>query len=692
MAEKTEKMRGENGDAGCVSSEEITITSEDGFHARPAAKLAAAAKKFRSEIKLLRGGHSCNVKSVVSVMGMVIEKGQTVKLEACGDDAAEAIAALSPLLSGELDEHPAPKSVVPPKAESSPAQIDLKENQMRGIGASPGIAVGTAYLLTRREIVTSEQGESPETEKSRLDAALDQAKDRLHKLGEDVSARADASRGAIFEAHAELLGDPDLLKIAEKLIDEGKSAAYAWQRAAKEQEEKFAALPNEYLAERANDMADIGRMVLGFITGVKEESVEYPQDSIIIAEDLAPSDTAALDPARVVGFCTVKGGATSHVSILARSLGIPAVVGIDSAVLGIGMGEPVILDGGMGTLTVHPADEEMKKVRTRQTEQAARRAGQLAATSEDAVTRDGRRIDVAANISGCADAVKAASFYCDGVGLLRSEFLFQDRRDAPAEDEQAEAYREIARAIGDRKPLVVRTLDVGGDKPLPYIDQAPEGNPFLGVRGIRLCLDQTELFASQLRAIIKSAYFCKLHIMFPMVSTINELRRAKEILEEQRTKIGVVDIEIKVGIMVEVPSAAILARHFAKEVDFLSIGTNDLTQYTLAADRGNAKLSAIADGLDPSVLALIGETVSGAAGSGCWVGVCGGIASDPLAVPVLVGLGVDELSVSVPAIPAIKARVRELSYDECRRAAEDVLDLASAAEVRAYLRERFNAD
>lgn len=706
MNEKTFETRRDETNADWILSEEITIISPNGFHARPAARLATAAKKFRSDIKLVRDNSSCNAKSVVAVMGMALEQGQKIKLMASGPDAQEAIDSLTPLIAGDLEEAPAaqtlpggdakkesqkasePASEFFPKADTPPAEQN--PNIFRGIPASPGIAVGVVHHVVRKDIEVTEEGDSPQQERGTLNRALGMAKQQLMELENKMREQADAGKAAIFAAHYELLDDPDLLDETVKLISSGKSAAFAWRAAFRAQASRLAHLSNELLAARAVDLEDVGRRVLMLITGTTEERIEYPEGSILVAEDLTPSDTATLDRGRVVGFCTVRGGATSHVAILARSLGIPAVVGIDHSVLDLPAGTLIVVDGTEGTLCKDPGAEEVARIKKLQEEQAARRASYLAATFQAAVTKDGHCVEVAANISGLSDAQQAASLGCDGVGLLRSEFLFLDREDAPSEEEQAFVYEGIAKVVGKGLPLVVRTLDVGGDKPLPYIAQAPEENPFLGVRGIRLCLDRVDLFAGQLRAILRAAGHCRLHIMFPMVSTLAELRRAKAILGEQQKAMGVTDV--KVGIMVEVPSAAILARHFAKEVDFLSIGTNDLTQYTLAADRGNAKLAGIADGLDPSVLALIGETVQGASGHDCWVGVCGGIASDPLAVPILIGLGVDELSVSVPAIPTIKARVRELSFTDCQKLAENVLDMSGADEVRAYLRKALKAD
>jgi phosphocarrier protein FPr len=428
--------------------------------------------------------------------------------------------------------------------------------------------------------------------------------------------------------------------------------------------------------------------VLALLTGTTLQQPDYRPNTILIAEDLTPSDTAALDRSKVVGFCTTRGGATSHVAILARSLGIPALAGTEPASLEIANGTPVVLDGGKGTLRLHPTPEEITRIRAKQQQAEARRKEDLAHAHEPATTIDGKRIEVVANISGLKDALQVAGVGGEGVGLLRSEFLFMERSSAPTEDEQFEAYKAIAQAIG-MHPLIMRTLDVGGDKPLAYLPIPKEDNPFLGERGIRVALDRPEILRAQLRAILRASSFGKLSVMFPMVSTLPELRDAKAILAEESAQLGIPSIPT--GIMVEVPAAAIMAAQFAREVDFFSIGTNDLTQYTLAMDRGHPKLAPLVDGLSPGVLHLISHTVQGAHAAGRWVGVCGGIASDPHGVPILVGLGVDELSISLPAIPAIKGQIRKLHFGQCRELAQKALAAESATEVRALVTEPNNS-
>jgi phosphocarrier protein FPr len=474
------------------------------------------------------------------------------------------------------------------------------------------------------------------------------------------------------------------MDLAMSGIDKGKTAAFAWRRAYQNYADRLAGLKSEILAGRAIDVRDVGQRVLQEITGHRREQAEIPAGSVLIAEDLTPSDTVSLDPAKVVGFCTTAGGASSHVAILARALDIPAVAGIDPRVLDIADGTRVILDGANGTLRMNVTEEQVERIRRRQAKHLEQRAIELAHADEPAVTSDGHHMEVVANIGGLEDAQAAMTKGAEGVGLLRSEFVFLERRSAPSEDEQAQIYTDIAAALKPGQPLVIRTLDVGGDKPLPYLPIAQEENPFLGMRGIRVGLDRPEILRTQVRAILRAVDAgAKINVMFPMIATIEDFRLAKAIFEEEREKLGVAPVPV--GIMVEVPSVAVMATQFAAEVDFFSVGTNDLTQYTLAMDRGHPRLAPQVDGLNPAVLGLIGQAVTAAHAAGKWVGVCGGIASDPQAVPLLVGLGVDELSVSVPAIPSVKAQIRSLTLTGCQELAARALVQDSAASVRALV-------
>ena len=676
-----------------VASEAVVIPNPTGLHARPAAVLANLAKRFQSRVLLQRGDDQANAKSVTSLMGLEVGYGDKVVLIAEGADAAAAIARLTPELAAGLGDEgtrpaPAPATTeIGADAAPAPRPRSTDPNLLLGVAASPGLAVGRVFQLRREEPPVQEQGGDPNQERRQLDDALDQAKVQLQALQAQLQAQADPAKAAIFAAHQELIEDPDLLDIAESAIAKGKSAAFAWQRAYVTHAERLAALRNALIAGRAVDLKDVGRRVLGILTGQPVEDPEIPPETILVAEDLTPSDTARLDRTRVLGFCTVGGGATSHVAIIARSLDIPAVAGIEPRALELENGGPAILDGSTGSLRLHPDPAEIERISTLKQRVAVKRAADLAAAQDPAITTDGHRIEVVANIGGEPDARRSVELGGEGVGLLRSEFLYLERASAPSEDEQCAIYAGIAQALGGR-PLIIRTLDVGGDKPLPYLPLPREENPFLGIRGIRIGLERPEILRTQLRAILRAAHLGqgghRLRVMFPMIATLDEIRSVKGVLAEERERTGI-DAPLEVGVMVEVPAAAIMAEQFAREVDFFSIRTNDLTQYTLAMDRGHPKLAPLADAMNPAVLRLIARTAEGAHAHGRWVGVCGGMASDPQAVPILVGLGVDELSVSVPTIPAVKAVVRAWSLAECQALAQQALAQDTAAGVRALV-------
>jgi multiphosphoryl transfer protein len=668
-----------------ASSPAIFIPNPAGLHARPAAVLMNAAKRFSADIRLQRGEQRANAKSVVAILGMEVGHGDRVVVVAQGSDAQEAIRVLAPMIESGLNEA---VSALAPVRTAAQQQTPVKRpdsddpNLLHGVAASSGLAVGKVFQLRRQEIAVVERGSDPREEQRQLEAAIAKARNQLEALRTKLQEQSDADKAAIFEAHEELLDDPDLHSIADSLIAKGKSAAFAWREAVESHARVIESLKNELFVARAGDLRDVGKRVLESLAGGKRGVLpEVPPDTILIAEDLSPSDTASLDRSRVRGFCTTLGGATSHVAILARSLDIPAVAGIDPRALDLPNGTPVILDGTKGTIIVAPGQDEVERISERQQLHAVRRAAALETAHGLATTTDGQRIEVVANIAGPADAEQVVQLGGEGVGLLRSEFLFMNRAHAPTEDEQFEAYSTVARTLGPSRPLIIRTLDVGGDKPLPYLPIPPEANPFLGERGIRVGLNRPEMLRTQLRAILRASQHGAVRVMFPMIATLAELREARTLLDEERERLGVSAIEV--GIMIEIPAAALMARQFAREVDFFSIGSNDLTQYTLAMDRGHPKLASKIDGLSPSVLQLIGMTSRAAKAEGKWVGVCGGIASDPQAVPLLIGLGVAELSVSVPAIPGIKAQIRTLDMSACKQLAQQALELESAAEVRA---------
>jgi len=672
-----------------VISEAIVIPNASGLHARPAAVLANLAKSFASTITLQMGDRQVNARSITAIMALDVPRGAKVQVVARGVDARAAVEKLARVLADGCGDEgcvpaPAPATTTTsPLSAPPPRRQPTDPNLLIGVAASPGLAVGEVFQVRRMEIDVAEPGEGVDAERRRLAAALAAAHGQLAALRAQLHAKADPAKAAIFAAHEELISDPDLLEIAESAIAKGKSAGFAWKKAAATHADRLAALRNELLAQRANDLRDVGQRVLSLLTGVDVRPPAYPPNSVLVAEELTPSDTAALDRSRVSGICTTRGGATSHVAILARSLEIPALAGVDPAVLDVPGGTVVILDANDGTLRLHASSEAVAVIRRAQERSELRRRENTARALEPAITLDGRRIEVLANIGGLEDATRIAGLGGEGVGLLRSEFLFMGRRDAPTEEEQFETYKAIAEAVGPGRPLIIRTLDVGGDKPLDYLPIPKEDNPFLGERGVRVGLDRPEILRTQLRAILRATAFGKVSVMFPMIATLNELRDVKAMLCEEAASLGVPPVAA--GIMVEVPATAIMAAQFAREANFFSIGTNDLTQYTLAMDRGHPKLARQVDGLTPSVLTLIAHTVRGAQPLGRRIGVCGAIASDPGAVPILLGIGVDELSVSLPAIPAVKAQIRSLRFDECQRLAERALAAESAQEVRALV-------
>jgi phosphocarrier protein FPr len=670
-----------------ITSEAIVIPNPTGLHARPAAVIANLTKGFKSAIKLQLGGHQANARSVTAIMALDVTYGAKVQVLASGSDAKEAVEKVARVLaagSGDEGCTPAPApatTTLAPSAAPPPRRKSTDPNLLMGVPASPGLAIGEVFQVRSQEITVNETGAGVDAERRQLDSAIATAQAQLAALRAQLQAKAEPAKAAIFAAHEELLSDPDVLEVAQSAIAKGKSAAFGWKNAVSTYADRLAGMRNQLLAQRANDLRDVGLRVLSILTGTEVRQPEYRPNTILIAEDLTPSDTAAFDRSRVMGFCTTRGGATSHVAILARSLGIPALAGIEPAALELPNGSAVVLDANQGSLRTNASAEEVGRIRRAQERAEQRRKQDLAHAREPAVTRDGVRFEVLANIGGLNEASQIASLGGEGVGLLRSEFLFMERSEAPTEEQQFQAYKAIAEAVG--APVIIRTLDVGGDKPLPYLPIPKEDNPFLGERGVRVGLDRPEILRTQLRAILRTGASFKISVMFPMIAGLSELRDVKAMLAEEATSLGV--RPVPVGIMVEVPAAAVMAAQFAREVDFFSIGTNDLTQYTLAMDRGHPRLAPQVDGLSPAVLKLIAHTVNGArvANRQVRVGVCGGIASDLRAVPILIGLGVHDLSVSLPAIPAVKAQIRALELKTCKELAERALAAESPDEVRA---------
>ena len=661
------------------TSSPVHVALASGLHARPAAVVAGVAKRFRASVRLRRGADTANAKSVTALLGLEVQGGDAVSLEAEGPDADEAISALVALLASGLSDDGDGTLAAPAAAPLVRRGED--PDVICGVPASPGLTIGQVFQLRRWEPSLDDPGTGPALERPRLDHALDQGRLQLEALQGRLREAADHGKAAMFAAHAELLDDPELLARARAEIEAGASAARAWHAAVDAEARHLAASGNERVAARAADLRDVGRRVLHLLAGRAPAAAAYPEQAVLVAEDLLPSETAELDRSRVRGFCTVSGGATSHVAILARGLGLPAMVGTEAWALEVPDGTPVVLDGTRGTLRLRPSAEEVERVRAQQGRLAARKRADREHAQTSAVTRDGATIAVKANVGGLAEAREAAALGADGIGLLRSEFLFLDRSSAPSEDEQYESYRALAAAQEPGRSLVIRLLDVGGDKPLGYLPLPREDNPFLGLRGVRLLLERPDAARTQMRAVLRASAGAAVSVMVPMVATLEEWRAVKALFEHERARLGAAPVPL--GIMVEVPSAALLADAFAREADFLSIGTNDLTQYTLAMDRGHPQLAAAVDSLHPAVLQLVAQTARAALRHGRGLSVCGGMASEEQALPILLGLGVAELSVSVPMIPALKARIRELDLEGCRALAERALACGTAGEVRA---------
>jgi phosphocarrier protein FPr len=551
---------------------------------------------------------------------------------------------------------------------------------LSGVPASAGLAVGPVHHLHGATGPPPDRAaDDPQRERERLEHGIAAAGTAIERDREVVAARAGDAEAAIFDAHLMLLGDEALLEPAQRAIDSGAAAERAFYDAAQEVAERYRALDEPLLQERATDVLDVGRRVVDALIG--GTSAAAPT-GIVLAGELTPADAAALDPARVTGIATAHGTATAHAAILARALALPAVVGLGEAILQIPDGMTVLIDGEAGTLLLDPPEDVQRDAAERRERAERRRTDARTRAHELGATRDGTRIEVFANLGSAAEASKAVELGAEGVGLLRTEFLFLDRPELPDEEEQAETLREIATAL-DGRPLVVRTLDAGADKPLPALPMPPEANPFLGVRGIRLGLAQPDVLATQLRAILRVAADAHpLKVMLPMVATLDEIDRAREALEQARSDTGV-GAPLEFGIMVEIPAAAITAERLAPHVDFFSLGTNDLTQYTMAAERGDERLAPLLTGTQPAVLRLVKDTVAGADAHGRWVGVCGELAGDPAAAVLFAGLGVAELSMAPTLVPDVKAALRGVDIEQARAAAHRALEVDTAAAARA---------
>lgn len=667
----------------------LVIQNETGLHARPAKALVKLAKSFQSKISVQHGEKEVNAKSMIGILKLGVKKSGEITVLIDGDDEEEAALKIETAVAEGLGEgvnkgtnghaKPALKKEV---AEEKPHS---KENQIVGISAAPGIAIGTIFQLKRQEDFDERPFQGVNEEKAALASAVQQVTENIQQMQKKAQQTMSAEEAEIFAAHLEILSDPDLVNGVELKIDQKETALSAWQVLIDEQANQMASLPDPLLAGRATDIRDVGRQVAQLLASGAQDALFPERPFILAADDLTPSETVALDRDKVLGFCTSAGGPTAHSAILARALKLPAVVSLGDAILAVANDTPIILNGTSGIVTVNPTDTETQTAKNLKADLLKKRQEDEANAAELARTKDGHRIEVVANIGSPAEAVQAFDMGAEGVGLLRTEFLFLGKEEAPSEEEQFDVYREIVQAM-KQQPVIVRTLDIGGDKPVPYITVEHEANPFLGERGIRLCLNRPELFRTQLRAIVRASEYGRVLIMFPMVSDVSELIQARQLVEEVVAELGVKSVEI--GMMIEVPAAAMMADKFAPHLDFFSIGTNDLTQYTMAIDRQHPSLARLSDALHPAVLRLIDQTVRAADQAGKWVGVCGELAADPQAAPILVGLGVKELSVNMNAVASVKAQVRTLTMPEADAIAKRALDCATAREVRELFSEK----
>lgn len=567
--------------------------------------------------------------------------------------------------------------------------------ELKGIAVSPGVAIGKVLMLQKEEYtidMTTVDDAVIEQEIEAVKSAIVKSKAQIQGIYEAAVEKLGAEKAAIFVAHMDILEDPAMMEgIMEKVRNDKKNAAWAFDETVKEFCAMFDAIDDEYLRERASDLRDVGDRAVRNILGMRIVDLSHLEEPVVIvANDLMPSDTASMDIKKVLGFVTEVGGRTSHSSIMARSLEIPAVVGTAGILENAKQGDMIVVDGIAGDVFVN-ADEETTSQYTQKKQAYLDEREKLAQLRDiPAVTTDGRHIEMCANIGNAKDAEGAQKNGAEGIGLYRTEFLYMDNKQFPTEEEQFEAYKEVCEKM-EGKPVIIRTLDIGGDKELPYYEFPKELNPFLGWRAIRIYLDHEDLFKTQLRAILRASAFGKIRIMFPMIISVDEFRRAKALLEackqELRQESISFDDAIQTGIMVETPAAVLLAGQFAKEVDFFSIGTNDLTQYVLAVDRGNEKIAHLYNSFHPAVIHAIKMVIDASHKEGKWTGMCGEFAGEKEATTLLLGMGLDEFSMSAISIPVIKDYICKLSFEEAQKVAEDALSKTTADEVVEVLRQ-----
>lgn len=668
----------------------VTLTNRLGLHARPAARLIRLARRFRAKVtveNLSAPAGTFDASSINGVLNLGARQRHQLRIRAQGPEARQALTELTNFIASGCGESENAQ-VTPAPVAAAPAQP--APGELIGIAGSAGIAIGplvklrpTAFQATARMV------DNPKAEWQRLQTAIRAAQEETRALYEWAKTHAGESEAGIFDAQLLFLEDPALIGSASHgILTDRLNAEFAWQSAAGKLAERLGSLDDPYLRDRAVDVADVTVRVLGRLTGLSNAPSLLDKTSILAAHDLAPSEVKHLDPGRVLAVCLEMGSATAHSVILLRAMDIPVVVGLGPGLSAIEDGTTVAVDGQQGRLWVSPDADVARGIESRrETWLQGRRVAQQE-RHKPAATRDGRRIHVLANLKSVEEASEALDCGAEGVGLLRTEFLFLGREVAPSEEEQRIAYSTVAEALGSR-PLVIRTLDIGGDKPVPYIELGEEANPQLGLRGIRVMLGRRDLFRTQLRAILRAGCGHSIDIMFPMISSVAELREAKAALSEAEVELEREGIPFqknrKVGIMIEVPAAVAVADRLVREASFFSIGSNDLVQYVMAADRTNARVAPLADPFQPAVLRVLRQTIQAGREAGIGVCLCGELAADTLATPVLIGMGLEEFSVSAKLIPELKQAIGRWTLPEAEGIAREVLTLDSSEHIRRFL-------
>jgi multiphosphoryl transfer protein len=672
-----------------MTTVELRVPNPLGIHARPAAKIVGMIHQHAVNCSIEYQGRQVDGRSISSVMTLGAGQGDRVTFYVSGTGTAMFITALERFFDDNLGDR---DSAAPAPTHAKPIRNDTPQSArvVTGIPAARGIAIARAYRLNASAIdVEATRIRDIVGEQSRLEKAVQAATNDLQGLFRDTRQKLGESEAGILQAHVLILQDPTLLTtVSETIQSQAQDAASAWWQNIKDMATRYRSLDDPYMQARAADVLDVGKRVLRKLEPDAVHAVSIPDDCILVATDLAPSETARLDPEQVHGIVTEQGGATSHSAIFARALGIPAVVGLGEVIRRIESDKTIAIDGETGQVWLDPDDATLNTLRRQQNEwQVAQREVNTYRFGR-ATTTDDRHIKVAANIGQAADATVAANAGADGVGLFRTELMFMNRTSAPTEQEQLHAYTQAAQAFED-KPVLVRTLDVGGDKPISYINIGREDNPFLGYRGIRYWLDTPDIARTQLRAIYRASAMHNVKMMMPMISTLTEILQVKALVHDVLGELEAENLpfnpDMEVGMMIEVPSAVFIADQLAPHVDFFSIGTNDLTQYILAADRGNAKTSGLVSPFQPAVVRAIHRVVEAAHRNQIWVGVCGEMAGQSRAVPLLLGLGIDELSMSAPAVAAVKALLRRLSYEDTSALATRILNAESAEDIEQQL-------